>query len=66
MILKPIIHETKFQRNQITGLHRALCSCGWFTTGSLTECQLRASTHDTEWCDIDPRADVKREPEKVA
>lgn len=43
-------HHTRFERNTITGLYRATCTCGWFDVRSnLTELQLHASTHDVAW-----------------
>jgi hypothetical protein len=44
------IHEVQFHKNRQTGMHRAICSCGWFHHSmSLQECQERASGHDVAW-----------------
>jgi hypothetical protein len=47
-------HHVTFQRNTRTGDHRAICTCGWgIDRPTLLECQLRASTHDIEWQDVE-------------
>lgn len=50
-------HEVKFEKNVVTGMHRATCSCGWVMLGTLEEVQSRAATHDTEWQEICPVID---------
>lgn len=40
------IHETQLHVHQLTGLARALCTCGWVKFGTLAECQAAAASHD--------------------
>lgn len=54
-------HEIVFHRNANTGLHRALCTCGWVSFGTQAEVQQRASVHDLnlEWEAVEPQAAVQ-------
>lgn len=47
-------HETTFQRNPATGMHRAVCTCGWTWYGKLDECQRHAAGHDIAWEAVEP------------
>lgn len=46
-------HHVTFERNIISGEHRAKCTCGWAWWGSLADCQLHASVHDHEWVPVE-------------
>lgn len=47
-------HNSKFERNTVTGTWRVSCTCGWFMYGTKEEVQKRAATHDLEWITADP------------
>lgn len=47
-IPKVAFHGLRFERNRMTGEHRAHCSCGWQCTGTAAEVQARAATHDLD------------------
>lgn len=56
----PLIHTIEFERNTVSDLHKASCSCGWFHIApTLLECQLRASVHDLgiEWQPVSEAAE---------
>ena len=42
------MHCIRFQRNRLTGEHRAFCSCGWEAIGPAAYVQARAATHDMD------------------
>lgn len=47
-------HEVKFERNRLTNMHRAICTCGWFLVGTQEHVTTRAATHDLEWEPVTP------------
>ncbi len=52
-------HEVRFATRRTPADARARCTCGWFTFGSLSECQDAAAVHEVEWVEepwTDPRA----------
>lgn len=43
------LHQTVFQHNLVTGMHRARCICGWELVGrDLAALQDRAAVHDLD------------------
>lgn len=42
------LHTVKFERNRLSGLWRAHCSCGWSTVGTEDQAKASAAGHD-EW-----------------
>jgi hypothetical protein len=47
-----VAHEVRFQRNTVTRLFKATCSCGWLLVGGQDEEQrirALAGNHDAEW-----------------
>ncbi len=56
------IHEVRFSTRRTPADARARCSCGWFTFGSLSECQDAAAVHDTEWQDVEVDQQADRVP----
>ena len=55
-------HNVIFQRNQRTGMWRALCTCGWMWSGFREDVKTRAATHDMDWQVADPN---EPEPKKA-
>ncbi len=53
----PVIHTVRFHtKGPNRADARAVCSCGWFTFGSLEECQDAAGCHDLwEAVEVEPR-----------
>ena len=53
-------HTVRFFRDVNTDLHKAVCTCGWFTLGSADYVHKKAATHDFEWEAVEPQAAVQR------
>lgn len=48
-----IIHNVRYFTRKTPADAKARCTCGWFTFGSLSECQDAAASHDTEWQEVE-------------
>lgn len=58
-------HTIKFERNTITDVYRATCSCGWsICEPKLQTCQERAAIHElnkSEWETIVPEKESQHD-----